>query len=184
MADSTNIDQLPTDPVDGGSINPSPKIKNDSVEIPSVMTLDNLTIQQIVNGIQKASSSGSTTLPSRDIPTSTQEIITDPNSNTNYIPKSEKYNLDFEEDETQITNNYVNQEKSESALEKYYDLLKIPLLLFILFFLFQLPIVKQQFLTKLTMLSKVDGNFNLNGLIVYSLLFGISYFILNHLLIQ
>ena len=183
MTDSTSINELPTDPTSGGTINPQPSI-NPTTEGSSMMALDNSTIQQIVNGIQKATSSGSTSLPSRDIPNSGEEITTDPHANIDYIPKNEKYELDQEEDEEIITNNYNNNQKNENIIEEYYEMFKIPILLAILFFIFQLPVIKQLILKNMQYLAKADGNFNLNGLIFYSLLFGSSYFLLNNFIIQ
>jgi len=180
MTDTTNITQLPTDPTNGGSMNPISTNSNNN----QLMALDNSTIQQIVNGIQKAAASGSTALPSRDIPQNTNEIMNDPISNTNYIPKEQKYDLGSEEDEDNITYKHEQEQKQERSLEYYYELLQIPFLIAILFFLFQLPIVKQLILTNLPFLSKPDGNMNLNGMLFSSILFGAIYFFLGIVILK
>ena len=180
MTDTTNITQLPTDPTNGGSMNPISTNSNNN----QLMALDNSTIQQIVNGIQKAAASGSTALPSRDIPQNTNDIMNDPISNTNYIPKEQKYDLGSEEDEDNITYKHEQEQKQERSLEYYYELLQIPFLIAILFFLFQLPIVKQLILTNLPFLSKPDGNMNLNGMLFSSILFGAIYFFLGIVILK
>ena len=188
MTDTTNITQLPTDPTNGGSMNPinsnnSNSNNNNSNNNP-LMALDNTTIQQIVNGIQKAAASGSTALPSRDIPQNTDNIMNDPSSNTNYIPKEQKYDLGSEDEEDHITFKHEQEQKQERSLEYYYELLQIPFLIAILFFLFQLPIVKQLILTNMPFLSKTDGNMNLNGMLFCSILFGAIYFFLGIVILK
>jgi hypothetical protein len=50
-------------------------------------SLDQTTINQIVNGLQKASVNGLTQLPSRDIPRNTDTITNDAQIQPNYIPQ-------------------------------------------------------------------------------------------------
>jgi len=190
MADSTNINQLPTEPASGGSINPLPQHQPNSTQIPTeamdnsqVMALDNSTIQQIVNGIQKATSTGSTALPSRDIPFSDESYTTDAQQNINYVPEEKKYDLDIKENEDEVIQQYKNYKNNEQWYEQYYNLLQTPLLIAILFFLFQIPVVKKTFVTNLPFFVKADGNLNLNGMIVYSLLFASIYFSFSKLLL-
>ena len=188
MTDSTSITQLPIDPANGGSINPisqpNDPMQSSNADTSRVMALDNSTIQQIVNVIQKAATSGSTALPSRDIPQTTENIMNDPNSNINYIPKEQKYDLDPEEDEEEITYTYNKNQKQNMNLEYYYEILQIPILISILFFLFQIPVVKKLILINLPFLSKTDGNMNLHGLLFYSVLFGVCYFVLSILILK
>ena len=75
MGDSTSIMDLPTDPVGGGNISNNISLK--ASESQATMNLDQSTINQIVNSLQQASASGSTLLPSRDIPMNTNNISTD-----------------------------------------------------------------------------------------------------------
>jgi len=91
MSNTTNIFDLPVDPAGGGGSGGGP-VQNISLNAnevraaqqppqqpPNLNTsgpqpLDQNTINHIVSGIQQASSSGATQLPSRDIPTSTNHI--------------------------------------------------------------------------------------------------------------
>jgi hypothetical protein len=97
MSDSVNtttsIMDLPTDPANGGSMNNNinlnasetlqqSNMKNNS----SSINLDQSTINQIVNGLQQASVTGATQLPSRDIPMNTNNLTNDMSIQPNFIP--------------------------------------------------------------------------------------------------
>jgi len=190
MSDSTSINDLPTDPVGGGSIsnnisfsvNEMPNVQN-PVPTPS-LTLDQGTISQIVNGIQQASASGATLLPSRDIPRTTDALAHDPQIQANYVPESGRKNdyvKDYETNE-EILNNYNKNVKQADALDDIYEEFQVPLLLAILFFLFQLPIFKKKLFTLLPFLFFKDGNYNIQGYIFISAFFGISFYLLSKIL--
>ena len=95
MSESTSILDLPTDPVGGGNISNNISISaSENLAIQTQqqsqsggLSLDQTTISQIVSGLQQASLTGSTQLPSRDIPMSTSGITTDPYVQPNYVPE-------------------------------------------------------------------------------------------------
>ena len=101
MNESTSILDLPTDPVGGGSVSNNISI-NASEQISQVqspnLSLDQTTINQIVSGIQQASISGATLLPSRDIPMITTNLSTDPQVQPNYVPLPPKNSIDYIKD--------------------------------------------------------------------------------------
>ena len=72
---------------------------------------------------------------------------------------------------------YANQ------VDKWMDELQLPVMVAILFFIFQLPIVKKLFHQYLPFLYYLDGNMNVNGYILVSLFFGILYYVLYKILI-
>jgi len=93
--DTTSILDLPTDPTGGGTVGGNvsfsinermPADGNNQSQTSSGMALDQTTINQLVSGLQHASSSGSTQLQSRDIPRNTDSIVQDPSIQPNYIP--------------------------------------------------------------------------------------------------
>ena len=186
-SDSTSIMDLPTDPVGGGSIGGNISLSANekigtgpSSGIPSNVSLDQTTIQQIVNGLQQASSTGATQLPSRDIPRSTESIMQDPQVQQNYIPPaSTKDYITEEEDNEDIINNYNKNEKYGDSLDQLYDEIQIPLLIAVLYFLFQLPIFKRYLYKFFPALFSKDGNVNLFGFIFTSALFGMLYYLLS-----
>jgi hypothetical protein len=171
---TTSINDLPTDPTGGGSINnninlvanePITQVSNNSS-----LSLDQSTINQIVNGLQQASMTGATTLPSRDIPQNTNTITQDPYINPNYIPPSKDYIKD-----EPISMNY-QEEHVKNSLDSLYDEYQTPFLLGILYFIFQLPIFRRTIYKNMSFLFNNDGNYNLNGLIFVSSLFGFTYY--------
>ena len=95
---TTNINDLPTDPTGGGSIsgNVSLVASEATQNHPSSeISLDQSTISQIVNGLQQASATGVTGLPSRDIPRSTEGLTHDPQIQPNYVPSPPMNKRDF-----------------------------------------------------------------------------------------
>lgn len=183
-SDSTSIMDLPTDPVGGGSIGGNISLSANEKIGPGPgsggVSLDQTTIQQIVNGLQQASSTGATQLPSRDIPRSTESIMQDPQVQQNYIPPaSNKDYITEEEDNEDIINNYNKNEKYGDSLDQLYDEIQIPLLIAVLYFLFQLPIFKRYLYKFFPALFSKDGNVNLYGFIFTSALFGMLYYLLS-----
>ena len=186
-SDSTSIMDLPTDPVGGGSIGGNISLSANekigpgpSSGIPSGVSLDQTTIQQIVNGLQQASSTGATQLPSRDIPRNTESIMHDPQVQQNYIPPaSTKDYITEEEDNEDIINNYNKNEKNNDNLDQLYNEIQIPLLIAVLYFMFQLPIFKRHLYRFFPVLFSKDGNINLYGFIFTSSLFGMLYYVLS-----
>ena len=82
---TTSINDLPTDPSNGGSIGGNVSLSIN--ETNQGLTLDQNTISQIVNGLQQASLAGATSLPSRDIPLNTEQLTSDVQVQPNYVPQ-------------------------------------------------------------------------------------------------
>ncbi len=195
MSDNTtSISDLPTDPAGGGNHNVSMSVsekmsgQNPGGGVPSMpgsLTLDQTTINQIVSGLQQASSSGATQLPSRDIPKNTDVITQDPYIQPNYIPPPQIRDY-INEDETgeRIIENYNRDMKNTNNLDDMYNEIQTPLLLAVLFFLFQLPFFKKLLLSYVPALFLKDGNYNINGYIFMSILFGLIYYVINKMINQ
>jgi hypothetical protein len=186
---TTNLHDLPTDPVTGGSIGgnvsmittETPQYSNNTVpsqsdpSSSSSLSLDQNTISQIVNGLQQASIAGMTALPSRDIPRNTDSIVADPHVQPNYIPPPVSTRQDYISDE-QV---YITTEKdSRNSFDTLYDEIQAPLLLGMLYFIFQLPTFKRFFFQYFSFLFNNDGNYNIQGFFFMSFLFGFLYYIL------
>jgi len=187
---ATSITDLPTDPTGGGSIgnislsineknekvgNISPQMQ--AVPIPQSTTLDQSVINQIISGLQQAS--GQTQLASRDIPLSTENIIHDQQIQPNYIPKTsnQDYIKSYEEN-NDIIANYNKEISNNNQLDRLYDEIQIPLLISVLYFLFQLPIFKRYLFHYIPVLFSKDGNMNINGFFFTSTMFGLIYYII------
>ena len=183
MSGATSIMDLPTDPVGGGSISLSANEKinlNQASSPQGGVSLDQTTINQIVSGLQQASSTGATQLPSRDIPRNTENITQDPAVQPNYIPQTpNKDYISEEEDNEDIVNNYNRSEKYGDSLDQLYEEIQVPLLISILYFLFQLPFFKRYLYRFFPVLFSKDGNVNFYGFIFTSALFGMLYYLLS-----
>jgi len=181
MSDSTSILDLPTDPVGGGSVGGNIALTAQETMIPSQqqpagMSLDQTTINQIVNGLQQATLAGATQLSSRDIPMTTTGISTDPQVIPNYVPPQPIPDyIRNQEQTTDMINNYNKGRQMNSSLDDMYNEIQTPLLLAVLYFLFQLPFFKRFLYTYIPFLFSNDGNYNINGFIFISILFGMLF---------
>jgi hypothetical protein len=183
MSEATNIFDLPTDPVGGGNVSNNINIsaqEKQSSQIPE-MALDQNTITQIVNGLQQATLTGMTQLSSRDIPMTTTELSNDPQIMPNYVPQPQNNNdyIKNYEETSDIINNYNKHKQINNSLDDMYNEFQIPLLLSIIYFLFQLPFFKKFLFNYIPFLFSKDGNYNLNGFLFTSILFGLLYHFLS-----
>lgn len=143
--------------------------------------LDYNVMNQVVNGIQQASLNGMTSLRSRDIPMNTNELTTDINTIPNYVPKipiNQHHYISNNVTNDDMINQYNRNQNKNESIDIIYDELQTPLLISILYFLFQLPIVKLYLFKYVPALFNKDGNNNLFGFIVNSVLFGLSYYLI------
>jgi len=189
MSDSTSILDLPTDPVGGGNV--SNNISMSATENVMVSqkqpanqangTLDEATISQIVSGLQNASRNGATQLPSRDISMSTIGISNDPHVQPNYVPPPQD-NTDYirnYEQTSDMINDYNKNARDNNSLDDMYNEIQVPLLLAVMYFLFQLPFFRKMLFGYFPILFSTDGNMNINGFLFTSALFGLLYYLIN-----
>ena len=73
----------------------------------------------------------------------------------------------------------MNNKNSRDSLEILYDEFQIPIIIGLLYFIFQLPIVKTKLLILLPSLFSKDGNPNLTGYIFNSIFFGVLYYVIS-----
>lgn len=214
---TTSISDLPSDPTGGGisSGNISMSIQENDQQMQSQMippsqqqnsqsqpanqnqgngsgfSLDQTTINQIVNGLQKASVNGLTQLPSRDIPRTTDAITNDAQIQPNYIPQPNPAQMQEDyiqkmQQSNQSTHEIIEEHNKKanfsSSLDNLYDEIQTPLLLTILFFIFQLPIFKKYLFLYVPFLFFNDGNYNIKGYLTISILFGCIYYFCNKVL--
>jgi hypothetical protein len=159
MSDSTSISDLP---IGGPSINPG-------THGPGNDSLDQSTINLLVNGLQQAKT---TQLSSRDIPVTTDGLVNDAHVQPNYVPQpeTEDYIGDY---------NVSNDYEDDNKLDDIYNELQTPILIAVLYFLFQLPIFRKSLFRYFPILFATDGNLNINGFLFNSILFGMIYYLVN-----
>jgi hypothetical protein len=180
---TTSINDLPYAPSQPANITMQVNDKNNSV-----LSLDPNTISQIVSGIQEASKSGATLLPSRDIPQNTLDIHQDPNVQVDYIPDNRNKD-EITANEKQMDDYYKNieyenknQKNTSDRIDQFYNDLHTPLLLVILYFLFQLPIIRKKLFQYIPFLFLKDGNPNIYYLLFTSFMFGSTFYLLDGIL--
>ena len=134
-------------------------------------------LNQFVTGIQQASAAGMTGLPARDIPQNQEGLTRDHQMKPNYIPSNE--NVDYireQQNNEDIIREYARRQQKTDSLDNMYNELQIPILIAVLYFSFQLPIVRKNLFKFLPSLFSKDGNPNLSGYIANSLIFACLYF--------
>jgi Fe2+ transport system protein B len=120
-------------------------------------------------------------VPSRDISNDTTMYQQDVQIKPNYIPKSNMssdYVRDYEELTEKNYKEYEKKKKDKNRLDNIMTEFQIPIFVAILFFSFQLPIINKLIFKKISFLTlyDADGNFNMYGLILKSVLFGGIYY--------
>ena len=135
-------------------------------------------MNQFVSGLQQASSAGLTMLPSRDIPQSQSHLTQDQHMQPNYVPQ-ERENTDYITDHQtneEIIRRHTQKEQSTNSLDQFYNNLQTPILIAILYFMFQLPVVRKNIFKFMPSLFSKDGNPNLMGYVINSAIFASLYF--------
>lgn len=143
-------------------------------------SLDPSTASELLQSIAMASQKGATDLPSRDIPVQTQHLVQDVQITPNYIPPVNNRDYIDEEEETneRMLEQAARKDRNEKQMDALYAELQIPLLVAILYFLFQLPFFNKLLYAYVPRLFTEDGQKNIYGYFFMSALFGILYYIL------
>lgn len=123
-------------------------------------------------------------LPSRDIPMNPSEYQQDDEVQANFVPTvklTSDYIREYEEASERAMIEHEEAKYSERQAETRFSSFQIPILISVLYFLFQMPIVNTLLRKHCSFLSiyHADGNFNLIGLLLKSILFGSLFFGMN-----
>jgi hypothetical protein len=186
---TTSIDSLPLSPQTGDNIrmdtfeqniqidNPIQALQQDRDNDPAIRQKN---INQFVTGIQQASAAGLTELPSRDIPRNQQHIAQDIQIKPNHIPREENhvdYIHEYQSNE-QIIRAQRQHQENKSRFDIIFDEVQGPIMLGILYFIFQLPVIQKQMCKLIPSLFGSDGHPNLSGYIFTSSIFASVYYFL------
>jgi hypothetical protein len=121
-------------------------------------------------------------LPSRDIPQVPSQYMQDEQIQTNYIPRPTKLTSDFVMENAELDRDKWIQHKQHSyrssKLDQWVEEFQIPVLLGVLFFLFQTTLFQNLFHSYLSSLPlfDADGSINTYGVLVKSGLFALAYY--------
>ena len=134
---------------------------------------------QLSSALKEAKASGATVLPSRDIPQQTLLMQQDYQTKPDYVPASETndYIGNILDKEKIILEQKQKQNQADN-LEYIYQSLQLPVLIGIMYFLFQLPFIRKNLLTFLPNLFNKDGSPKLSGYIFNSVVFASLYTLL------
>ena len=121
------------------------------------------------------------TLPSRDIPINTLDYQQDNEIKPNHVPTvklTSDYIRDYERANEEELKLHRQQKYRQETAHDTISELQIPILITVLYFIFQMPIVTTLMRKYLSFanLYNEDGNFNIIGLLFKSLLFGSLYY--------
>lgn len=150
---------------------------------PMPQQMNNEMISQLNSELKTASESNMTQLPTRDIPMNTLQNVQDEQAKTNYVPKPEQqevpadYIRQFENMETMMQQNAPQNNSFD--MDAFYEEIQTPIIIFILFFIFQLPSVSKSFNKQFPMLLSNDAHMTFKGYVVKSLIVALLYFLIN-----
>lgn len=194
---TSNLDDLPvSNQADKNNVTLNTSEKNQIIENP-INTIkeqrendlketnkneQNINLNDFVTSIQNAVSNGTLNLPSRDIPQNQNHLTQDENIQQNFIPGNSEDYIEQDINKNNIINEYIKNEKVNNKTDEIYNQLQTPILLSVLYFIFQLPVIKNLFLKIFPFFYHKDGNLNLNGFIANSFLFATSYYLINYLI--
>ena len=145
-------------------------------------------MNEVLQGVQRASANGMTMIPTRDIPMNPNSFTHDDQARPNYVPQPKT--VHFQDDGS--SSDYIREHTSMESIVRanarqsnqldtieaiYYDL-QMPILLGVLYFIFQMPIFRAQLLHFLPSLFAEDGNFKMIGLTVTSAMFAGTFFVI------
>ena len=130
-------------------------------------------------------------LPNRDIPQDQTYLVQDPEVLANYIQpinesgrKTAEYMRQYDEATNHKIEAHKKDKESKSRVDRLVEEGQIPILVGMLFFIFHMPIVDSYLMKSFSFLSihDLDGNFNLNGLVMRSVAFGVLYNGVTHMI--
>lgn len=202
MSDTTSIDDLPLssqNPNSGHRNNGSPLIysPNIGVEQGPAHVPGNM-MNEVMQGVQRASANGMTMIPTRDIPMNPNSFTHDDQARPNYVPQPKSVHFsdgvdagagdsdfDYIKDHTSMESIISANARESNQLDTlesiYYDI-QMPILVGVMYFIFQMPIFRAQLLHFIPSLFGDDGNFKMIGLTATSAMFALIFFVIMKLL--
>ena len=132
-------------------------------------------LNNIIAGLQKAASNGATELPTRDRPMQTNQVMMDQNIKPDFEQPSVDYIQNYNTQQAQLQQ---LQQDTQRTLNLSYliDELQLPIIVGLLFYIFQMPFTSSLLQKYLTFMFKKDGHYNQVGYISISVLFGAIYY--------
>lgn len=134
-------------------------------------------MNKVLSGLQQAQMQGMTQLSSRDIPMNTHQMTQDKQIQPNYVPDSDKKEYIEEEDTYEsLLKKKKDKMEQEDRLDLLYNEMQMPILIMVLFFMFQMPYAHKKFLQIFPSMFKQDGNMTMSGYLLKTSMFGMSFY--------
>jgi hypothetical protein len=197
MSDTTSIDDLPLssqNPMSGHGNNGAPLIYSPNIGGGGggQMQVPGNIMNEVMQGVQRASANGMTMIPTRDIPMNPNAFTHDEQARPNYVPQPNMAHFeggggggggggDYITDHTSmesIVRANARQSNQIDTLEAIYYDIQIPVLVGVMYFIFQMPIFRAQLMHFLPSLFGEDGNFKMIGLTATSAMFAGILFVI------
>jgi hypothetical protein len=187
MSDTTSLNQLPPPQQQNITLNTQenpPVVQNipeqhtvngdQNVQQPTMFSSDNQ--MDFIKNINQAAQTGATQLPSRDIPKDTNHVTIDPNVKLNYIENrnEEDYIGNYDTEENIVKNIKTDKKTLDRAFEEF----QVPIIIIILFFIFQMPLFNTYLLKFIPKLFDDSGSLKIHGYLFKSLLFGFVFYMI------
>jgi hypothetical protein len=120
-------------------------------------------------------------LPSRDIPMNQLDYQQDEEIQPNYVPRAKltsDYIREYEAASEESLRTHEREKHREKTAGNLFSDLQVPILIAVLYFIFQMPIVTTLLYKYFSFLSihNADGNMNFTGLLLKSVLFGFFFY--------
>lgn len=185
MADTTNIDDLPTNEMANTKIeNSQGPVQPQQYQPPNIQgggntqaALSQDDINKIISGIQEASKQNQTGLPTRDIPMVSSQISQDPNVQANYIPGENAGDyIQNNMGQQELYGNIHTMKQQEQHEKDVFEQYKVPILIAILFLIFQMPAIDKKLYKFIPSLFTSEKSLTFNGFVFKAALFGGLYF--------
>jgi len=166
--------------VGGGGI--EPMMSHGPTQIPGNV------MNEVMQGVQRASANGMTMIPTRDIPMNPNSFTHDDQARPNYVPDPRSVHFqdgggshDYIKDHTSmesIVRANARQSNQLDTIEAIYYDIQMPILVGVMYFIFQMPVFRAQLLHFLPSLFGEDGNFKIMGLTATSAMFAGTFFVI------
>ena len=196
--ETTNIDELPSNNSNSSNSAPVQNVFNESntenVKIPNygeqlnsekevapaVQNIDYTS--KLSSSLREINNGNPLQLPSRDIPQNISSKNNDVNIQANYIPPNNNDYISNHVTPNEIIYQNRLREDANNKTDEFYEIIQMPLLVGMLFFIFQLPVIRKNLFIYLPTLFNNDGNPNLSGYIFNSVIFSLLYFSVTYIL--
>ena len=198
--ETTNIDELPSNNSNSSNSAPVQNVFNESntenVKIPNygeqlnsekevapaVQNIDYTS--KLSSSLREINNGNPLQLPSRDIPQNISSKNNDVNIQANYIPPNNNDYISNHVTPNEIIYQNRLREDANNKTDEFYEIIQMPLLVGMLFFIFQLPVIRKNLFIYLPTLFNNDGNPNLSWYIFNSVIFSLLYFSVTYILIS